>query len=531
MTKALFKKQMMELFSFFWQNKKKNRNRKGAALVMGIVLYVAIFGGMTVLFYFMAGGLCRSLVMAELDWLYFLLTGLIGTALGAFGSIFNTYAGLYQAKDNAFLLSMPIPVTKLLTVRLSGVYVMGLFYQLLVMIPVLIRYILVAGPGFWKILSAILTIFLQSVFVLILSAVLGFAVAKIGSATKRKSLVTVVITLAFLVGYYFIYGMAAQYLQKIISHPQEAGERFHNRFSPLYHMGMAATGNPVSLLLVTIVTVGLFCIVYAVLAGSYKKIVTSEKGEAKVQYREQQVTVRSSAQALLAKEFRRFLASPTYMLNCGLGVILMIVAGVALLIKADTVLNMMEAMFSGNKDVISLAAAAVIGVFASMNDITAPSVSLEGKQIWMVQSFPVSAFSVLKAKIKLHLLLTFPPAAVLTVCIEVVLRPELQFAILIPVVVALFIVLMALIGLFLNLKFPNLKWTNEVIPVKQSASVMLSLFGGWVIIVALSGLYLLLSGIINPAVFLVLTGILLTVLSLLLYRWIMTKGAKIFETL
>ena len=59
MTKALFKKQMMELFSFFWQNKKKNRNRKGAALVMGIVLYVAIFGGMTVLFYFMAGGLCR----------------------------------------------------------------------------------------------------------------------------------------------------------------------------------------------------------------------------------------------------------------------------------------------------------------------------------------------------------------------------------------------------------------------------------------------------------------------------------------
>lgn len=438
--------------------------------------------------------------MAELDWLYFLLTGLIGIALGAFGSIFNTYASLYQAKDNAFLLSMPIPVTQLLTVRLSGVYVMGLFYQLLVMVPVLIKYVQVSGPGFLEILSAVLTIFLQSVFVLILSAVLGFAVAKIGSATKRKSLATVVLALAFLVGYYFIYGMAA-------------------------------TGNPVSLLLVAIVTAGLFCIVYAVLSGSYMKIVTSEKGEAKVQYREQQAAVRSSAQALLAKEFRRFLASPIYMLNCGLGIIFMIVAGVALLIKADTVLNMTEAMFAGNKDIISLAAAAVIGVFASMNDITAPSVSLEGKQIWLVQSFPVSAFSVLKAKIKMHLLLTFPPAAILTACIEVVLRPKLRFAILIPVVAALFIVMMALIGLSLNLKFPNLKWTNEVIPVKQSASVMLSLFGGWIIIVALSGLYLLLSGIINPAVFLVLTGILLTVLSLLLYRWIMTKGAKIFESL
>ncbi|MEI3339931.1 MAG: hypothetical protein V8R80_08310 [Eubacterium sp.] len=85
--------------------------------------------------------------MAELDWLYFLLTGLIGIALGAFGSIFNTYASLYQAKDNAFLPSMPIPVTQLLTVRLSGVYVMGLFYQLLVMVPVLIKYVQVSGTG------------------------------------------------------------------------------------------------------------------------------------------------------------------------------------------------------------------------------------------------------------------------------------------------------------------------------------------------------------------------------------------------
>ena len=34
--------------------------------------------------------------------------------------------------------------------------------------------------------------------------------------------------------------------------------------------------------------------------------------------------------------------------------------------------------------------------------------------------------------------------------------------------------LMALLGLFLGLKMPNLSWTNEVVPIKQSACVALS---------------------------------------------------------
>ena len=42
MTKTLLKKQMMELFSFFWQDKKKNRNRTGRSLAMGILMYLVL---------------------------------------------------------------------------------------------------------------------------------------------------------------------------------------------------------------------------------------------------------------------------------------------------------------------------------------------------------------------------------------------------------------------------------------------------------------------------------------------------------
>ena len=35
--------------------------------------------------------------------LYFLIMGMIAIALGTFGSVFNTYSGLYLSKDNDLL--------------------------------------------------------------------------------------------------------------------------------------------------------------------------------------------------------------------------------------------------------------------------------------------------------------------------------------------------------------------------------------------------------------------------------------------
>ena len=64
-----------------------------------------------------------------MDWLYFTLMGLMAIFLGAFGSVFNTYSSLYIAKDNDFLLSMPIPVKIIMGSRLMSVYLIGLMYR------------------------------------------------------------------------------------------------------------------------------------------------------------------------------------------------------------------------------------------------------------------------------------------------------------------------------------------------------------------------------------------------------------------
>ena len=132
MLSVLLKKQLTEIFRNYFYNPKTNKARSKAAVAAYIVLFavlmVVILGGMF------------TVLSAGLDWLYFALMALLATLLGAFGSVFNTYSGLYLAKDNDLLLSMPIPVNTLMASRLLGVYLMGLMYSGVVMLPAVIVY-------------------------------------------------------------------------------------------------------------------------------------------------------------------------------------------------------------------------------------------------------------------------------------------------------------------------------------------------------------------------------------------------------
>ena len=170
-------------------------------------------------------------------------------------------------------------------------------------------------------------------------------------------------------------------------------------------------------------------------------------------------------------------------------------------------------------------------MLTTMNDITAPSVSLEGKSIWLVQSLPVSPWRVLKAKIKLHLILTLIPMYILTVCVLSVCAPSFEYVILIPLTVTAFAVVMALSGLCLNLKSPNLGWKNETVPIKQSLSVTVALFGGWAVVIAFGALYVALYRFVSPPVFLIGVFAVLIIASALMLMWLKNKGTKIFASL
>lgn len=529
MTKALFKKQMMEVFSWLYKDRKTGKLRSAQGIVMYAILYLLIFAYLGAIFYKVAETLCEPLLTAQMGWIYWCLMGLISMSLGVFGSVFNTYSSLYQAKDNDLLLSMPIPISRILPIRLFGVYAMGLMYELIVMIPTILIWFRKAPFSLVGTVCIALIPFVLSVFVLVLSAVIGWVVALIAGKLRRKNIITVIISLAFICVYYYASAKAYSMLQMLLQNVNTVGGKIKSILYPLYQMGLAAEGNLLSMLIFLAIIGAIFTVVYFVLSRSFLKLATANKGSAKIKYKHKEQQVKSLSVALLQKEFRRFLGSANYMLNCGLGIILMPAAAVILVWKSG---SLQEFLLDPTiQKFVPLLAVAAMCMVVTMNDITSPSVSLEGKNIWLAQSFPILSRRVLAAKLKLHLLLTVIPAIPLITAVEWLIKPDLAFALLIPVATLLFIVLMASFGLFINLKTPNLNWTNEIVPIKQSLSVIVALFGGWVIIIAFVGLYVLLYNILSPLTYLLIVCALLLISCVVLIRWIVTKGAKIFSKL
>ncbi len=529
MVKALLKKQMLEIFAWIYRNQKTGKHRDKKGVIGFSVLYLCLLGYLGVVFYFMADMLCGPMVSIGFGWLYIALAGLLSVTLGVLGSVFSTYATLYQAKDNDLLLSMPVTVNQVLYVRLVGVYLMGLMYGLPVMLPSLIVYFRYVQLHLLPLLFCILIPVVLSFFVLSLSCILGWVVALVSSRLKNQKIISVIVCLAFLGGYYYLCGNMSTLLQGILMNPYNFADKVKGILYPLYQMGMAAEGNVLSMVIFTAIIAAVFVLVYGILHRSFLKLATTNRGSKRVRYIHKKSQCRSVATALLFKEFRRFLGSFNYMMNCGLGIVFMLAFGVYVLIKPDTVA--VFGLLIGDKSLLAMIACGIICMMVTMNDITAPSVSLEGKNIWLVQVFPVSAWQVLKAKLSLHLILTAIPAAVLTACILAALKLSIVYWLLMVAVVLLFVLFMAIVGLVLNLKMPNLNWTNENAPIKQSAPVTLTLFGGWAAVLFLGGLYYLLRNVLTPMVYLALAAALLAVVIALLLRWLKNSGSKIFDNL
>lgn len=103
------------------------------------------------------------------------------------------------------------------------------------------------------------------------------------------------------------------------------------------------------------------------------------------------------------------------MLNCSLGTLIMIAMAVVCLVKGQYVVDMITKTPGLPDGVLIIGACIAVCAAASMNDLTAPSISLEGKNLWIVRSLPVTSWQILRAKLRMHVILTLIPALILDI--------------------------------------------------------------------------------------------------------------------
>ena len=118
-----------------------------------------------------------------------------------------------------------------------------------------------------------------------------------------------------------------------------------------------------------------------------------------------------------------------------------------------------------------------------------------------------------------------------SVCGAVVVQAPVWDRILLGILPLSFAVFMALFGSFLGVKNPNLEWTTEIVPIKQSGAVALALFGGWGFVAVFAVPYLFVGQVTGLTVYLLLWTLIFAAVSAVLYRWLITKGAKAFSKL
>ena len=531
MLKLLVKKQLFEIFRSYFYDAKKNKARTRGATIGYIVMFVLLMAGLLgTMFGVLSNTMCGPLAEMGMDWLYFVIMGMMAVFLGAFGSVFNTYSGLYLAKDNDLLLSMPIPVRVIMTSRLLSVYLMGLMYSGIVILPAILVYWFTVPVTAGRILGGVVLLVDISLFVLTLSCALGWVVAKISLKLKRKSFITVIVSLVFFGLYYFVCFRSQAMITDLLLNAEDVGNRIKGIY-PLYLFGRVGCGDGVAMLIVSAVVIALLALVWYLIARSFLHIATASGNTAKTVYHEKAVKPVSADAALLRKELGRFTASPLYMLNCGLGTVFLVVLAVLALIKGREVFLMMNALFAGGEGFVTVLAALCLCLLAGSNDISTPSVSLEGKSLWIAQSLPIDPWQALRAKLRMHLLITELPLVVCAVCVAAVSGAALPEIVMMLVTPMVYVVLSAAFGLFMGLKRPNLNWTSEVAPIKQGLAVFLSMFVGWLVAVALGFLYYALMARVGAVAFLLTVTALFAVLALVLVRWLKTSGAKIYQHL
>ena len=532
MLKVLVKKQLSEVFKGYFYDAKKNRMRSKGAIVCWFVFFVLIMVGMLGgIFTALSLSMCGGLTQAGMGWLYFLLMGGVSIFLGAFGSVFNTYSGLYLAKDNDLLLSLPIPVRTIMAARLINVYLLGAMYAATVLIPALIVYWVVAGATAARVVCGVVLLATVTFIVLLLSCALGWVVAKISLRLKNKSFVTVLVSLLFIGGYYFFYFKANDLIRDIIANAQIYGARIRGAAYGLYLFGRIGEGDRAAAAIYAAVVAALCAGVWAVMSRSFLSIATATGGVSRVSYVEKPARQKTVFGALLGKELARFASSPNYMLNCGLGVLLIPACGVLLLIKGAEICEALNRALAGRPGSAAVLVCTALCLASSMNDMAAPAVSLEGRSLWIPQSLPVTPRLALRAKLALQLLLTGLPMAFAAVCAAIVVPAAPAAKALLCATPMIYAAFSAAFNTTIGVRMPLLRWTSELAPIKQSGAVSIAMFGSWGFCVVLAGLYLLIGYRLGPALYLALAAALFAAAALLLLRWLDTKGSRVFAEL
>ena len=493
-----------QLINFFPINEiREPRNKKQSSVV------IASFGIITLAIFFCVYNIMTAKTLVQVGQQELIPAYMVAVSSFSilFLTIFYSNGILFGSRDIETLLSLPLKSSDIISSKFMFMYLLNFLIGFVFMLPGGIVWALNGSLNVLQIILYFTSIIFVPLIPMCIAACMGMIVVAVSSYFKRKNVIALIFSFVMIgiIGYIAVSAMKSGnedsieiMLSKQITALYPISGLFvqHTNF-PMY-IGMG---------LFIAFSTAVFYIFVKIVAMKYGLLNTLAKTTSRYSDNKKSYNRKSIFLALYEKEMGRFLSSYMAVLNAGLGVILLCVFSIFLLFNSVEQIGESSGIENIN-EYLSNFAPLFIASMLSLSCPAASAISLEGKNIWILQSSPVKVKMILNSKIAVNL--TLHLIGYMISIFAFMLKLDMNFIqvinlIFVPICYSIFI---TVIGISLNKKYPNYEWESEMIVVKQSMPVIVS---GLVGIIALIT-PVLLNWFLNLSITLVLQIISVTLL-------------------
>ncbi len=507
---------LLELRSLYGINKlrheKDKKVKRNATALCGVWIFLLL------LIFFYVGAITYGYITLGLSKIVMMYLSLIASILVLVFGIFKAGESIFGKRGYDILSSMPIRSDSIVLSRFLAMYVEDLLLTLVIMLPGTAVY------GFFLRPSVLFYVFsfIGSLFIplipLTLSVLFGTLLFAVSSRAKHKSIVqsalAVIFVVAVIVGSTAFGGSAEsldeEFFRDLVS---SLGDLIARIYPPAAWLGDAITeAAPLPLLgFAAVSALSAAITVFAVSRCFHAVCRRLMTHTAHHNYKLGGMSSRGLTKTLLIRETKRYFASSIYVTNTIIGPILSAIMCVSLAVSG---IDSVKSLFPF--DVTGILPYAVSAIFCMMTT-TSVSISMEGRQIWVIKSLPIPTKAWLDSKLLLNLSLMLPFYIVSTVAVTVAATPSFTEGVFIFLVPALMMLFSTVFGISVNLRSHKFDWEKEETVVKQSLPAAVGGFAGLFVSFILGAAVLAVptafSSLANSAVCIILTAV-----TALLYR-------------
>lgn len=450
------------------------RSKIQSVLMVGVLVYafgVTAFSN-TILQYEIAQGL---IILDGLSQMLYQVVGSLST-LGFLFGFFQAQGYLFQYKDFDLLGPLPIPQRIIVAAKLSMMLVFVYLFALIMVMPTYGVWWYVSEASIIQFLLFLPMAMVAPVPLMLLGSFVSFFFRKLTQKWINANVLQTLFSVLFILSFAFFNFFSNEILPKswisFLEQIDVVGSWFVN--------GIINT-NVLLVTLFLLLHITIFIAFVLVMSGPLLNM--NQKRTNLVYKRQEKIPqhVQSVMKHLVIKEWQRFVGTSVYFINTGFGMLMLSVITMVSLFVPDSILELKQFLLGIQIDPTWLIFG-VIGFALSTVYTPAVSLSLEGKNINLLKSLPIQAWTIIRSKIYFNLLITLPIVLMTSLVGAILFQIEVLTLLLFLVVLVLFTVLLSIFFMYLNLWFPRFDFHQEVEVVKQSLAALVAVFGGFSIL-------------------------------------------------